>query len=190
MRAAHLKSLSVDEPLLTIADSKDPRGEFPFGPPEYIAHLLTVGTRYRDAQLERILRPLGLSVARHRALLVIQQLGPCTMTELADFSVVERTTLTRTVDQLVEAGLAARVSRGADRRTVQLTITQAGRELEHQAAALIWSQNRADLEGISDEEQRALIRVAQKFVANLAPNAVARERALTFRRPKGTRPRD
>ena len=180
----------VEEPLLSIADSNDPRGEFPFGPPEYMVHLLTVITRYRDAQLERILRPLGLSVARHRALLVVQQLGPCTMTELADFSIVERTTLTRTVDQLVEEGLVTRVSRGADRRTVQLTVTQAGRELEDQATALIWRQNRIDLEGISDDEQRTLIRVAQRVVANLAPDAVARERALTFRRPKATAGRD
>ncbi len=174
----------MDEPLKNIADSKDPLGEFPFAPPEYVTYLMTVITRYRDAQLERILRPLDLSVARHRALLVVQRLGPCTMTELAEFSIVERTTLTRIVDQLVEAGLVSRVSRGDDRRTVRLTVTDAGNALEHRAATLIWAQNRAELEGITDEDLRALIRVCQMYAANLAPDAVARERALTFSRPK------
>jgi DNA-binding MarR family transcriptional regulator len=171
--------------LHTLNGSRDPRGELPFAPPEYMAHLLTVITRYRDTQLERILRPLDISLARYRALLVIVQFGPCTMTELADFSIVERTTLTRTVDQLVQADLVFRVSRGADRRTVQLTANDTGRALELQVASTIRAQNRADLEGITDEDQRAFIRVAQMFAANLAPDAVARERILTFRRPKG-----
>ena len=174
----------MDEPPKTLIESTDPRGEFPFAPPEYIAHLLTVITRYRDAQLERILRPMDLSLARYRALLVIKRLGPCTMTELAEFSVVERTTLTRTVDQLVEAGLVSRVSRGEDRRTVRLTATEAGRDLEERAAAMIRTQNRVDLDGIADEDQRAMLRVCESFVANLAPDAEACQRALTFSRPK------
>lgn len=180
--AHRLESLTLDKPLHTATGARDPRGEFPFAPPEYIAHLLTVITRYRDAQLERILRPFDLSLARYRALLVVVQFGPCTMTELADFSIVERTTLTRMVDQLVEAGLVSRVSRGADRRTVQLSATDQGRVLELNAASMMRAQNRIDLEGIADEDQRALIRVAQMFAANLAPDAESRRRALTFRR--------
>lgn len=175
----------MDALLPSLADSADPRGEFPIAPQEYVFLLLTAITRYRDAQLERLLRPLGLTLAKHRALLVTERFQPCTMSELADFSVVERTTMTRTVDLLVGEGLLERIEGAADRRQVLISINAAGRAKLAAASRLIFDQNRADLEGMSEADQRALVRLGQALAANLAPDTVSRERVLTFDRPKG-----
>src|ERR1700736_765180 len=102
------------------ASTMDPRGEFPLDLASYVFHLFSVVGRHREAKLETILKPLGLSLARHRALSVIATLEPCTMSELAEFSATDRTTLTRTVDQLVDAGLVERTTPREDRRQVQL----------------------------------------------------------------------
>ncbi len=171
-----------DEPS-SLNASADPRGEFPFAPPDYVFMLLAAIARYRDAELEKLLRPLDLTVARHRALQVIERFEPCGMSELADFSVVDRTTMTRTVDQLVAGGWVERAI-PADRRQVLLTLTPAGRDKLAAAVALVWRRNRDDLEGIEDDAQRALVRLSQDLVANLAPDPEARELLLTFRRPR------
>ncbi len=90
----------------------DPKGEFPLDVTTYLFHLFIVTARHRDARLDKALKPLGLNVSRHRALSVIALLEPCAMSALAEFSAVDRTTMTRTVDQLVAAG----TGRAADAR--------------------------------------------------------------------------
>ena len=73
--------------------------------------------------MEALLQKLGLTLALQRAMAVISRLQPCTMGELASFAVVDRTTMTRTVDTLVANGWVDR-SRGVQsRREVILTVT-------------------------------------------------------------------
>src|ERR1700761_1502407 len=94
----------------------DPKGEFPFDVPTHLFSVFTALARHREAALELAFRPLGINVSRYRALAVITQMQPCGMTELADISAVDRTTMTRTVDQLVAAGLVERATPPTDRR--------------------------------------------------------------------------
>src|SRR5262245_17134192 len=105
----------------------DPKGEFPFAPPEYLWLLIYSIAKLRDAQIEELIAPLGLTMPKHRALLTIRHYSPCTMSELSDATLVERTTMTRTVDQLVAAGWVERATPPTDRRQVVLTITGEGR---------------------------------------------------------------
>jgi DNA-binding MarR family transcriptional regulator len=156
----------------------DPKGEFPLDLTTYVFHLFTVTTRHRDARLETILKPLGLNLPRHRALSVIASLEPCTMTELAEFSAVDRTTLTRTIDQLVQAGLVARATPPEDRRQVVLTLTEAGLIACRGSLRAIYRLNRELLSGLGDEEQRALAHAFERFLAHLVPEPALLERVL------------
>src|SRR5262245_47305383 len=106
-------------------------------PDEFIFHLFVVLTRHRDARQEKLLRPLGLNVSRHRALAVIAAFEPCTMGELSEFSCVDRTTMTRTVDQLVASGFVERATSASDRRNVLLALTSAGRKASREARKVI-----------------------------------------------------
>ncbi|HEX3408563.1 MAG TPA: MarR family transcriptional regulator [Caulobacteraceae bacterium] len=148
----------------------DPKGEFPLDLTTYVFHLFTVVARHRDALLEAALKPLALNVSRHRALSSIDHLSPCTMRELAEFMAVDRTTLTRTLDQLADGGLVERTTPREDRRQVVLTLTAAGKAACRRSLQAIYRVNRDLLKGMREEEQRALARGLDLLIDRLAPD--------------------
>jgi DNA-binding MarR family transcriptional regulator len=160
----------------------DPTGEFPFDLPTYLFHVFTVLARHRDAALDEVFQPLGLNVARHRALAVVARLQPCRMTELADFCAVDRTTMTRTVDQLFANGLVERTTPASDRRQVLLTVTADGRAVHLRAMQAVYRVNRRSLEGIPEEAQRMMVRTKRAILANLVTDPDLVKRLLNLRR--------
>jgi DNA-binding MarR family transcriptional regulator len=160
----------------------DPEGEFPYPVPTYLFHLFTTIGRLRDARLDKALRPLGLNVTRHRAIAVIALLEPCTMSELADLSAIDRTTMTRIVDQLVARGWTERATPSADRRQVVLNLTPEGRSVYAKALKIIGEVNRVALAGLPEDALRTMTRAQQSILANLAPDPLKARRLLDFRR--------
>ena len=155
---------------------------YPFERPTYLLHLLVAIDRQRDLRLEERMRPLGLTVPRYRAIGVIARLAPCTMSELADYSVVDRTTMTRIVDQLVAEGFAERGSTAADRRKVLLSLTPAGRDLYRQAVKIVVEINREAVAGIPDAAQDAVVRAEEVILRNLVLDPGLADRLMQFRR--------
>jgi len=145
---------------------------------DYVFHLFAVISRHREARLDAALRSLGLSLSRHRALSIVAGIAPCTMSELADFSAVDRTTLTRTVDQLVEGGLVERATPRADRRQVVLTLTDTGRETCRRSMQAIFDVNRELASDMSDDDRRAAVRMLQALLGRLVDDEALRERLL------------
>jgi len=156
----------------------DAAGGGSLGLADYVFHLFAVVSRHREARLDAALKPLGLSLSRHRALSIIAGIGPCTMSELADFSAVDRTTLTRTVDQLVEGGLVERATPRQDRRQVVLTLTGTGRETCGRSLQAIFDVNRELASDLSDDDRRAAVRMLQALLGRLVPDPVLRQRLL------------
>ena len=160
------------------ASTMDPRGEFPLDLTSYVFHLFAVVSRHREARLEVAMKPLGLSLARHRALSVIASSEPCTMSELAEYTAVDRTTLTRTVDQLEKDGLVVRTTPREDRRQVLLTLTDAGRSVCRKSLQAIYRVNRQLLTGLEDEHQRSVARALEAFLATLVDDQALLGRLL------------
>ena len=158
--------------------------ELPFDAPTYLLHLLAAISRYRDVELDKALAPIKLTAARYRALNAVAIFEPCPMGELAEFIGVDRTTITRTVDQLVAAGLVERHTPASDRRQVVLSATRAGRVTVSRARPIVFDLNKRVLEGVPDKDQRAVIRAEQRMFANLAVEPRAIERMLSFSRKK------
>ena len=156
-------------------------GEFPAPISPYLFHLIATITRFRDARLDKALKPLGLNVTRYQALTVIARLAPCTMSELADLSAIDRTTLTRIVDQLVARDLTQRATPSEDRRQVVLTLTAKGQAVYLRALRAIGEVNRTALEGLAEDTLGAIERTHQALVANLAPDPGLARRLLNFR---------
>jgi DNA-binding MarR family transcriptional regulator len=156
----------------------DPEGEFPLEPATYVFHLFAVISRHREARIDEMLKPLALNLSKHRALAVVQRLEPCTMKQLADFSAVDRTTLTRTVDQLVAAGLVERQTPPTDRRQVLLSLTDEGRSTTGKSLDVIRKLNRQLVTDMADPEQRAVARAFQRFVTNLVDEPALRRRLM------------
>jgi DNA-binding MarR family transcriptional regulator len=155
---------------------------FPYPLPTYLFHLFTTIARLRDSRLDKALRPLGLNVTRHRAIAVIALLEPCTMSELADLSAIDRTTMTRIVDQLVARDLAERATTSEDRRQVLLHLTAEGRAVYSKALKVIGEVNRTALAGLPEDVLTILARAQQSILTNLAPDPERARRLLDFRR--------
>jgi DNA-binding MarR family transcriptional regulator len=160
------------------AEALDPIGEFPFDLATYALHLAIVVNRQRDIVVERLLRPLGSNSVRNRALSVIRRLQPCTMNDLADFSAADRTTMTRTVDQLVDAGLVVRGAHAGDRRRVLLTLTALGEAAHEQAMALVRRFNDGAVAGVDEDALRAALRVFERIAGNVVADPDRAERLL------------
>jgi DNA-binding MarR family transcriptional regulator len=172
--------MSAEPP--TDPSSTDSEGEFAFASGDYLLHLLAIIALFRDSTLDARLRPLGLNVSRYRAMAVLNRFGACTMTEVAKFTGVDRTTLTRVADQLVAAGWAERLSEAKDRRQVLLQFTTSGREVFVEAVAILVDVNVRLLEGVPEDARRATAKVLMQVVENLAPSRLVRNGIINFSR--------
>jgi len=160
----------------------DPKGEFPFDVVDYVPHLIAAIHQFRDSALDRTLRPLGLNVGRYRVLGVLTRFGVCTMTELALFTAIDRTTLTRIADQLVASGFVERRSHAQDRRLVRLELTASGAQVHRKALLQVFDLNSRLLGAVPDAQGRAAAHVLQAIVRNLAPSQTACDSIIFYSR--------
>src|SRR5262245_33096987 len=87
---------------------------------------LTQAIDARDRRLAAELKSLGLRVPEWRALAALYARQKCSMSELSDLSSIDRTTLTRTMDRMEDAGWVGRVTDAEDARVIRLALTAAG----------------------------------------------------------------
>lgn len=162
--------------------STDPTGEFPVDVPEYFFYLMFIANRHRDLSFDIALAPIGLTLNRWRTLSVIRRLPNCTMKDLARYTTIDRTTLTRAVDHLVEQGVVERSTPPGDRRKVELALTDKGEAVYVAAVDILARFNRAALEGIDVAAQRQIVRSLKTLVSNLVTDPVLRAELLAFSR--------
>ena len=84
--------------------------------------------RQRENALGRELAITGLTLSQWQVLSTLNRLDKATMGDVAAFCATDRTTLTRTVDRMVDEGLIQRDRDLVDRRQVHLVLTPKGRE--------------------------------------------------------------
>jgi DNA-binding MarR family transcriptional regulator len=160
----------------------DPKGEFPMGAPEYALYLLYQAERLRHLSLEPALEPLGITLAQWRALAVIRRMETCAMTVVSRLSGIDRTTLTRAVDQLVADGLVERQSAPRDRRQVILALTRKGLKTYERAVAALVERSAADTADIPDRDLRTACRVLRAMVGNMAETESLAQEIVGFAR--------
>jgi DNA-binding MarR family transcriptional regulator len=165
---------------MTLSAVDESTEEFPLGARAYLFYLVFQISQQRQATLEADLAPLGLNFAKWRSLVFIQRLGECTMKTLARLSGVHRTTLTRSIDRMVEDGLVLRSGSKADRRRVVLSLTPAGREAF--CAANIIHEQFTDhaLQDIPDRAQRDLCRRLTGVLRGMIPEPDLANDILAF----------
>ncbi len=154
-----------------------------FGAPaeEYLFYLVLQANRRRETALATALRQIGLTVAKWHAGAVIRRLGGCGMTEVSHLSAVDRTTLSRTINQMVEEGLVLRITSPNDRRRVHLSLSERGVALIDQARVVSKTLNRRFLEGAADEHRTGAVRLLQQAVAAMIEDDDVALGVLTYR---------
>lgn len=75
---------------------------------------------------EKILEPSGLKITQYSLLRHLEHVEPVTITELAKVMRIDRTTLSRNMKPLVEAGIIE-INAGKDPRSRQVRLTEAGK---------------------------------------------------------------
>lgn len=160
-----------------------PQGKLPLSPPEYFFYLQFQIVRQRDLFFDRVLSDTGINLHRWRTLAVIRRIHQCSMKDLALYSAIDRTTLTRIVDHLVAGGLVERWSPQRDRRRVQVRISPRGEEAYAEAAARWRAANAAMVEGLDAEALHGAVRVLQQVVRNLVDDPLSAEKLLAYGRP-------
>lgn len=148
----------------------DPKGQFRYEVNVFLVNLMVAVGRTRDIEIDKALKPTGLSVTRFRTLMVISRLPDCTMSELATISTMDRTGLTRTIDQLIREGLVVRRTEPDDRRKVRISLSPAGAAALVEAQPIVDAVNALSLEGLSDEERRVMLHGMQLMMYNLRPD--------------------
>jgi DNA-binding MarR family transcriptional regulator len=89
---------------------------------------LRQATRRVTQLYDQALTPIGLRATQYSLLAQIEQLGPIALNSLAEAMVMDRATLGHNVRPLEARGLV-RLEVGEDRRSREVSITQAGRDL-------------------------------------------------------------
>jgi DNA-binding MarR family transcriptional regulator len=152
------------------------------GPRELFFYSVRQMLRRRDLAFSDLLYELGLDLARWHVLAVARRIDGCTMKEVADFTAVDRTTLTRTVDQLCEVGLIVRESAPEDRRRVRLYLTDEGHLTVERTFEAMRDFDRELLAQIDQEEVGALRAMAAKVLTALMGSSDQALALLDFRR--------
>ena len=120
-------------------------------------------TRGYRAAVDKAVAPVGLSQALCLPLVMLGRLGSQGDTVrqgvLADALGIEAPSLARSLDQLVEAGLAERRDDPADRRAKTLHLTATGEAMRAQIEAMLQALRESLFDGISDRDLQACLRV-------------------------------
>ena len=104
----------------------------------------------RDRRLAEALDGHGLRAPEWRVLASLHARQRCSMSELADLASIDRSTLTRTVDRMEQAGWLTRLSDAEDMRVTRLAPTAAGEKLFARIWPAVEELNNAALAGLPD----------------------------------------
>ena len=125
-----------------------------------------------NASLREEMGDLGLSTPKMRALAVLSVMDGLLIGELAIYAVVEQSTFSRALDQLVADGLVRREADANDSRATRIYITDAGRA----AFEALWPQMHATyarmFRGIPDDERSAFVGTLQKMLINIRKHEI------------------
>ena len=121
----------------------------------------------RDRELSQGLKEYGLRVPEWRALAALYARKDCTMGELAELATIDRTTLTRTIDRMQDAGWLSRLADDSDMRITRLALTAAGRRMFDRIWPEVQELNALALDGLTRVEIETLRKILGRMRANL-----------------------
>ena len=115
-----------------------------------------------------LLAKIGITYPQYLVMLVLWQHGPNSVGDVGKRLHLAASAITPLVDQLERAGMVARARGTADRRVVQVRLTDKGRELERSAA--LAQHEVACRTGLEDDEFNAMRESLHALVDRMAPD--------------------
>jgi DNA-binding MarR family transcriptional regulator len=124
---------------------------------------LRKATRVVTQLFDDVMQPTGLRATQFTLLAAISATGTIAIRQLANFLVMDRTTLTRNLKPL-EAKRLIKIVPGEDRRTRTLTLTDKGKKT-YEKSLPVWRQAQAEVvERLTEKRWRELLRQLDRTV--------------------------
>jgi DNA-binding MarR family transcriptional regulator len=136
---------------------------------------MTRVTTARDGTLAQELKPLGLRVPEWRVLALVSARQRLSMKELSELSSIDRTTLTRTVDRMVDCDLLVRDADDDDMRITRISLTAGGRRLFEKTWPIVDKLNRMAVQGLPPGVIDLLGWTLETIAGNLSKGTLAGE---------------
>ena len=125
-----------------------------------------------NASLRDEMADLGLSTPKMRALAVLSVVEGPLIRELAIYTVVDPSTLSRALDQLQADGLIRREVDSADSRAVRVFITDSGRSTFETLWPHMAKAQARMFRGIPEAERGAFVATLQKMLTNIRKHEI------------------
>ncbi|WP_426031318.1 MarR family winged helix-turn-helix transcriptional regulator [Cypionkella sp. TWP1-2-1b2] len=125
-----------------------------------------------NASLREEMADLGLSTPKMRALAVLSVIEGPLIRELAIYTVVDPSTLSRSLDQLQADGLIRREVDSADSRAVRVFITEAGRNTFETLWPHMAKAQARMFRGIAEAERQTFTATLQKMLTNIRKHEI------------------
>jgi MarR family transcriptional regulator, organic hydroperoxide resistance regulator len=133
---------------------------------DYPMHYIAAVQRQNQLNFGRVLRDFGLSVPMWRALAALHGKDTQTIGEIADTTVLDRSSLGRLLDEMAGEGLVERTDLPDDRRAVLIRLSAAGKKRFEAALPFVREHYRHLLRGFDDQEFATLMRFLRRLKAN------------------------
>lgn len=117
--------------------------------------------------MEATLKTIDMDIPRWRALMIVQEREPSSVSEIADLGCIRLSTMTRVVQRLVRQGLVRVRPRDGDARKTDVYLTPAGRAAcddVRRIASVVYGQA---FEGFKDAEIATFCEQLRRVHANL-----------------------
>ncbi|HMN74198.1 MAG TPA: MarR family transcriptional regulator [Rhodoblastus sp.] len=132
----------------------------------YIPYLVNRLSNRISIDQNRFLATMGLGNAALRTLSVLHIYGRLTVNEISVLAVIEQSSASRTVDQMLETGLVTRELGAQDQRRREVALTKDGATLLKK----IWPQIARRAENLMDGISRADIELCADVLARMIDN--------------------
>ena len=133
---------------------------------QFAPYLLNRMSAQWNAELQDLLRDLGLSTTQFRALAVLTVASGITVNELAVFAVTEQSTMSRTLDALEDQDLIRRRAKAGDLRVREVFITETGLTLFSTVWPDIYGLYAQFFAGVDEVEFRGFVATLHKVMRN------------------------
>ena len=144
---------------------------------EELRYLILAAQREGNRVLAQGLRPLGLTPSQSEVLRIVQVHQPLTLREVGELLVCDSgQSPSRLVDKLVEKGFIDRAVAENDRRSVVLSLTEAGHGVCEQVIAIENELYTLIDEAIGDSDDQATIKLLKRIIAGTAAGSALSRR--------------
>lgn len=125
-----------------------------------------------NANMAEALKAHDMTTTQMRALSILSLSSSVTINELSVYTVIEQSTLSRTLDTLEEQGLIRRQPRPDDMRIRDVSITEEGRVAFESVWPTMYELFQQLFDGVDEEDYRPFISILHRILRNVRKHEI------------------